>query len=705
MSHPRLKAGLVAVRPATDSGRLAAALAAPAAGAFAFGLLTIFALTALLHVVVDRSAWHMEMPQSFRWVLLAWAVTRAALLGVATGVIAALLTLRRQRLATASIMVLAILLFLWTTSWGLFWATGRFLDLDSFELAAASPGSMLMHVAQLAPLTLVLVPVGTAAVAVAIIAGARHMHRVPRLARGGLLVIVLAVFFGVDNFSRETGSILAGSELHIAHPEGGSGTRTRVGDLYEEMRSERSEPLAHLVSSLRRGALESEMSDNVEVRWPDQTPYSAKAPREPYNVIVLVIESLRSDELEAYGSMLPVMPAVDRLTRDAAVFRDHLAVATHSNYASVVPVSSQYPLRDERMHVYPEEPLYPRVLLYDVLKPLGYRTAIISSQDERWGGMSNFLASDRLDHFFHAETYDGPKYVAADDEGFARYVEQYNRSGKIDDRYTIDEAIRWIGADTTAAPFMVYVNLQNSHVPYPIPADAPTPFGPREASFPIRFNYFPEDSADVVHGMYRNALHYVDAQIGRLTDHLQQTGQWDRTIFVAVGDHGQAFFEHGFAAHSNELYDELLRTPLIIRAPGIAPGMYEGLVQQVDIAPTVLGLLGLPPHPGFQGLNLLSAQREFAYSIVQSPLANQFGIIQGPYKLVVDTRRHTAVLRNRAVDPLERYDLSARDSTRTRILRERLDTWRAAQLRFYTNPLLQAETYAPVLPEPRALAG
>ena len=200
-------------------------------------------------------------------------------------------------------------------------------------------------------------------------------------------------------------------------------------------------------------------------------------------------------------------------------------------------------------------------------------------------------------------------------------------------------------------------------------------------------------------GVYRNALHYVDAQVGRLIEHLKNTGQWDETIFVLVGDHGQAFFEHGFAAHGNELYEELLRTPLIIRSPKMKFGLRSGLAQHVDIAPTILDLLGLPPHPGFQGLSLMSGARQYAYSVVQTPMANQYGIVNQTDKLIVDARTSRFVLRDLKRDPSERLDVSRQNAANAARLRERLATWHAAQLGYYASARLQSSAYAPVLSE------
>jgi hypothetical protein len=89
---------------------------------------------------------------------------------------------------------------------------------------------------------------------------------------------------------------------------------------------------------------------------------------------------------------------------------------------------------------------------------------------------------------------------------------------------------------------------------------------------------------------------------------------------------------------------------------------------------------------------------------VQTPMANQYSISQGTNKLVVDARRHSAALRDLLRDPGERRDWSDAEPELAAGMRERLETWRAAQLGYYSSPILQASQYAPVLPEPQQFA-
>ena len=183
----------------------------------------------------------------------------------------------------------------------------------------------------------------------------------------------------------------------------------------------------------------------------------------PRNVILMLIESLRVDQLQVYGANRDVMPTINAMSLGARAFLKHYSQASHSNYADLPPVSSHYPLRSPRNHSYPKQPSYPRVLIYDILKALGYRTAIFSSQNEHWGAMINYLDTGTLDRFFHAANFDGPTYVMLEDVGFANWIKQTKHAGSVDDRYTIAESIKWIDG-VKGKPFFLSMNLQNSQV-------------------------------------------------------------------------------------------------------------------------------------------------------------------------------------------------------------------------------------------------
>jgi arylsulfatase A-like enzyme len=313
--------------------------------------------------------------------------------------------------------------------------------------------------------------------------------------------------------------------------------------------------------------------------------------------------------------------------------------------------------------------------------------------------MANYLETDGLDRFAHAANSRSSTYVTEGDAGFAAWVRETKHAGSLDDRVTVNEALEWLGG-IGDEPFFLALNFQNSHVPYPIPPDFPRRFGPAQLDFTIRFARFPKDKTPVVQDVYADSLAYVDAQIGRLIRFLKAAKKWDNTLFVLTGDHGQAFYEHGFAAHASAIYDEVMRVPLILRAPGLGAAVVDRLAQHVDIAPTVIGLLGLPQHPSFQGIDLLATppnQDRSVYMVAQTPDAYQYGIIRSGYKLIYDERQREHLLFDLRNDPAEKHNIAGFHPDLAKDLITRLDAWRKLQIDYYADSALHTREYPPIL--------
>jgi arylsulfatase A-like enzyme len=148
------------------------------------------------------------------------------------------------------------------------------------------------------------------------------------------------------------------------------------------------------------------------------------------------------------------------------------------------------------------------------------------------------------------------------------------------------------------------------------------------------------------------------------------------------------------------IFNEVMRVPIIIRSPGMHPGIENTLAEHVDIPPTVLGLLGLPGHPCFQGLDLLDPgfpRERSIYLVAQSPLAHQYAIVRSPYKLIYDAWARRSALFDLSRDPGEHHDEAGRLPDVKRILAGRLDTWRRAQIDYYESLDEQSRFYPPVL--------
>ena len=579
-------------------------------------------------------------------------------------------------------------------SWAAFWNVGVFLGSEGLRFWLPHPIQVFHWVY---PPLVVAVLGATAFVTLVVWMLPRWMARLsPRLR---LTIASLAVCAA----SVCLAAAVAGETMYGDHAMVGNGEYGRIRDL-------RSGPLVYAVADLRslihspEPVVSGHADDRRLVRPPiiSLTEYLAAFPRERmrrWNVVMVQVESLRNDQLRAYGGSRDVMPGVDALAKQSRVFTHAFVQSSSSNYADLVPLGSQYPLRSPRQHEYPANSPYPRVLIYEVLKALGYRTAVISSQNERWGGMIHYHRPEALDRFFHAEAFKGPTYSPYEDIGFAEWVKNTGGAGSVDDRYTVDEAIKWIGT-TAGTPFFVHMNLQSSHLPYVVPAGFARPFGPDRIDFPIMWARFPRDKVDIVKARYADSLFYADQQISRLFQYLQTHGLWDNTIIIVGGDNGEAFYEHGFASHATWLFNEVVNVPMIVRAPGIEPGPDSRPAMFVDVPPSILDLLGLPPHPGFQGTSLFSELPDpdrSLYMVVQTPVAYQSGIIRGKFKLLSVDGTVSRSLFDLAADPAERTNIASQHPDVVTDLAGRLERWRRAQLDYYGDLRRQRKEYPPVV--------
>lgn len=186
------------------------------------------------------------------------------------------------------------------------------------------------------------------------------------------------------------------------------------------------------------------------------------------------------------------------------------------------------------------------------------------------------------------------------------------------------DAARFLDDAPEDAPFFLEVAWIAPHPPYFVPEPYASQFDPAALAYPAQD---PPDAAkpaahrDTARDMgtfgapetelrralaaYYAMVSLVDDQVARLLEALRRRGQLDNTIVVYTSDHGDYAGEHGMWGKSCTLYDALVRVPLIMAGPGIpSGGALDGMVQSIDVLPTLLGLLGLPVPDTVHGLPL-----------------------------------------------------------------------------------------------------
>jgi len=187
----------------------------------------------------------------------------------------------------------------------------------------------------------------------------------------------------------------------------------------------------------------------------------------------------------------------------------------------------------------------------------------------------------------------------------------------------VAKAISWL-TSVGRRPFFLWLHLMDPHSPYYPTAAAYRELtgrrvSPRRAryvnAFWSRCDLTPprlEAKKNSVVELYDAGIRSVDGQVGRLVEHLKRQGQWDQCVFVLTADHGEEFLEHGRRYHAPvDLSEEITRVPLLMRTPTIGKrSVPETPLSHLNLAPTLLEILGVPVPHSFKGKSLWSNLRQ-----------------------------------------------------------------------------------------------
>lgn len=393
------------------------------------------------------------------------------------------------------------------------------------------------------------------------------------------------------------------------------------------------------------------------------------------NLVLIVVDTLRADALTPYGAPDTASPNIDRLARSGATFDNAVAVSPWTGPSVSSMVTGRYPnelgIHDLRT------PLPPNATTLAIhLGRAGYTTGAVVSNDIAGPSYGHAVGYD----FFHFESYkgersDGPRLPAFRADGVTGVAVAW-----IEDR----GPSLFFGP---APPFFLHVHYTDPHEPYLPPAvfrDAAL-----EGLERLDDRYLLEKtfvSSPPTQGQlasleasYRGEVAFVDAQIGRLLASLPEN-----TAVVLASDHGEEFWDHGGFLHGHSLYEELLRVAMIVRGPGVPPGVrVASTVSHVDIAPTLLDFAGIEPSgaAAMSGRSLLAlargevADEPTVFSAVATERGEWLTARSGAFKLHVLPRTARVQLFDVERDPREHRDLSGQRPAVTRKLREALVDW------------------------------
>ena len=388
---------------------------------------------------------------------------------------------------------------------------------------------------------------------------------------------------------------------------------------------------------------------------------AAVAPAAAPNVLLVTIDTLRADHVGAYGYAAAQTPTIDRLAREGVRLEDAVVQVPQTRPSHACIMTGRLPYEHGIRDNY--SPPLPAALptLATVLGGRGWDTA-------GFVGAYPVSRPSGLDHGF--AHYDDP---FAGGDSTTREARTERRAQEV-----VDHALAWL-ARPRSRPFLAWVHLFDPHAPY----EAPAPYGTRFARHP-----------------YDGEVAYADAQVGRLLDALRALGLEERTLVVFAADHGEDLHEHNrYFFHSPSMYSSSLRIPLILALPGVLPrsGETDHPASLVDVAPTALGLLGLPPPSSFQGVNLLPGgalpPRPARTAVFSETNGRIFSVSTPEWRLVYNPDRLVpeaaggpypigrTELFDRRHDPREQGNVAALHPDEVRALVAEVEAWRRRDLR------------------------
>jgi arylsulfatase A-like enzyme len=395
----------------------------------------------------------------------------------------------------------------------------------------------------------------------------------------------------------------------------------------------------------------------------------AKMPTSP-NVVLIVVDTLRADHLGCYGYARNTTPHLDRLAAASIRFDTALSTSSWTLPAVASLMTSQSPsahgIRDKPKKLDERFPL-----LSELLRKNGYRTQ---------GFVSHGMVSARLGF----------------GRGFDAYDEESAGHGAISSPIVTDQAVAFL-RNVGDQPFFLFLHYFDPH--YNFQQHEGHDFGgryegPLGSGEPIlqlwkKLKHLSPDDIAYLISLYDSEIAFTDHHIGAVLAELDRQGVLADTIVIVTADHGEEFMERGWLGHSITLHHELIRVPLIMKLPGVTPRVVDTPVSLMDVAPTLLGFLGIEIPPDLDGRALdLRSGRDVpiapVFSETFNPQVHRPGgakrlalqsVVVGNHKLIYNGLRRRAELYDLSADPAERRDLRQAGTGDLEALQALLDTW------------------------------
>lgn len=335
------------------------------------------------------------------------------------------------------------------------------------------------------------------------------------------------------------------------------------------------------------------------------------------NVILLTVDCLRADHISILGYPKKTSPNLDSLSGTGVLFSQAISVGcwTLSSFKSIF--TSTYPL----MHGGQLYITKSTITVAQVLQEHGYHTGAFHSNPwllSRYGYHNGF---DSFDEGLQDSSVEGSLYKAktlvkriiGTGNGLHKFLDKaylaiMGSRARSDAAVINKKGLSWLHDNRDN--FFLWLHYMDLHEPCgissrfmsPLRRVRALPLQQRASNSPIGLT--PKDVNELI-DLYDREIHYVDKALASLMRSLKRDGFLDDTFVIVTADHGQQFMEHGLVFHDVHLYDELVHVPLVIIGPGLASGTISQQVSLLDLAPTILDIIGIEKPKTFLGKSLL----------------------------------------------------------------------------------------------------
>jgi hypothetical protein len=357
------------------------------------------------------------------------------------------------------------------------------------------------------------------------------------------------------------------------------------------------------------------------------------------HVVWIVLESTAARALASYGAARDPMPQLTQLAEQGLLFESAYAAYPESIKGLYSMLCARRVQARTRVETYTQAAA-PCDSLPARLRAQGYRTGLFHSGRFAYLGMQGVLDARGFDVLADAAAIGG----------------KFESSFGTADASTVESALAWLdGLPRSAKFFLMFLPIAGHH-PYHSPSAARRPF--------------PEHSD---RDAYDNDLAVADQALGALVEGLRARGLLRDTLLVISADHGEAFSEHpGNVAHALFVYEENVHVPLLMTSSRLPRGLrVPQVLSTIDIAPTILDLIGAPALADADGRSQLSAAASQAY-FAADHASLRLGLRHGPWKFLYEPETGRQSLFYLPTDPGERTDRAPQNAQRARMYTQAL---------------------------------